>query len=71
MLSLPFRGESAIIKGQTAPIITGLLVFCIALRVLVTRYTSYYTQADLRFIARMIRSIYPPQCYQGWLPIDW
>ena len=42
-----------------------------ALRVLVTRYTSYYTQADLRFIARMIRSIYPPQCYQGWLPIDW
>ncbi|MBO5502498.1 MAG: hypothetical protein J6K73_01425 [Clostridia bacterium] len=42
-----------------------------ALRVLVTRYASYYTQADLRFIARMIRSIYPPHQYQGWLPIDW
>ena len=42
-----------------------------ALRVLVTRYTSYYTQEDLRFMARMIRSIYPPHRYQGWLPIDW
>ena len=42
-----------------------------ALRVLVTRYASYYTQEDLRFIARMIRSIYPPHRYQGWLPIDW
>ena len=42
-----------------------------ALRVLVTRYASYYTQEDLRFMARMIRSIYPPHRYQGWLPIDW
>lgn len=42
-----------------------------ALRVLVTRYASYYTQEDLQFIARMIRSIYPPHQYQGWLPIDW
>lgn len=41
------------------------------LRVLVTRYASYYTQEDLRFIARMIRSIYPPHLYQAWLPIDW
>jgi len=42
-----------------------------ALRVLVTRYASYYTQEDLHFIARIIRSIYPPHQYQGWLPIDW
>ena len=42
-----------------------------ALRVLMTRYTSYYTQEDLRFMAQMIRSIYPPQRYQGWLPMDW
>ncbi|MBE5793458.1 MAG: hypothetical protein E7323_02105 [Clostridiales bacterium] len=42
-----------------------------ALRVLVTRYASYYSQEDLRFMARMIRSIYPPHRYQGWLPIDW
>ena len=42
-----------------------------ALRVLMTRYTSYYTRDDLRFMARMIRSIYPPQRYQAWLPADW
>ena len=41
------------------------------LRVLVTRYASYYTQEDLRFMARIIRSIYPPHLYQAWLPIDW
>lgn len=40
MLSLPFRGESAIIKGQTTPI-CGVLVFCIALRVLVTPLGAY------------------------------
>jgi len=41
------------------------------LRVLLTRYVSYYTQEDLHFMARMIRSIYPPHLYQAWLPIDW
>ena len=39
-----------------------------ALRVLVTRYPSYYTEEQLHFIARMIRSIYPPERYQSWLP---
>lgn len=39
-----------------------------ALRVLVTRYASYYTEEQLRFIAGMIRSIYPPERYQSWLP---
>ncbi|MBR4069154.1 MAG: hypothetical protein IKK08_11090 [Clostridia bacterium] len=39
-----------------------------ALRVLVTRYSSYYTEEQLHFIARMIRGIYPPERYQGWLP---
>lgn len=42
-----------------------------ALKVLMTRYTSYYTQEDLRFMARIIRSIYPPQRYENWLPVDW
>ncbi len=39
-----------------------------ALRVLVTRYSSYYSEEQLHFIARMIRGIYPPERYQGWLP---
>ncbi len=42
-----------------------------ALRVLVTRYASFYSQEDLRFMARIIRSLYPPHMYVSWLPIDW
>ena len=39
-----------------------------ALRVLITRYASYYTEEELRFMARIIRSIYLPVRYQDWLP---
>ncbi len=39
-----------------------------ALRVLITRYPSYYTEEELRFMARMVRSIYLPVRYQDWLP---
>ena len=38
-----------------------------ALRVLCTRYASYYTPEEYAFIARMIRTIYPPRLYEGWL----
>ncbi|MBE5801663.1 MAG: hypothetical protein E7319_05175 [Clostridiales bacterium] len=41
-----------------------------ALRVLVTRYASFYTEEELRFIKQMIRAIYPPHRYQGWLEDD-
>ena len=41
-----------------------------ALRVLVTRYASYYSEEELRFMARIIRSIYLPVRYQDWLPED-
>lgn len=39
-----------------------------ALRVLVTRYASFYTEEELRFMAGIIRSIYPPARYAAWLP---
>ena len=39
-----------------------------ALRVLVTRYASYYTEENLHCIAAVIRSIYPPERYRAWLP---
>ncbi len=39
-----------------------------ALRVLITRYASFYTEEDLHFMARMVRDIYPPARYQSWLP---
>lgn len=39
-----------------------------ALRVLVTRYASFYTEEELHFMAGIIRSIYPPARYEGWLP---
>lgn len=41
-----------------------------ALRVLITRYASYYTQEELHFMAGIIRSIYLPVRYRDWLPED-
>lgn len=38
-----------------------------ALRVLYERYSSFYTVEELSFMVRMIRSIYPPALYEGWL----
>ncbi len=38
-----------------------------ALRVLYTRYASFYTQEEFAFMSRMIRAIYPPQAYAAWL----
>lgn len=35
ILALPFRGKSGSIKGQNAPIVVGVVVFCIAALVLV------------------------------------
>ncbi|MBQ8149694.1 MAG: hypothetical protein IJ041_04190 [Clostridia bacterium] len=42
-----------------------------ALRVLMTRYASFYTEEDLHFMAQMVRSIYPPARYQNWLPAQY
>jgi hypothetical protein len=39
-----------------------------ALRVLITRYASYYTEEELHFMAGIIRSIYLPVRYRDWLP---
>lgn len=41
-----------------------------ALRVLITRYASYYTKEELHFMAGIIRSIYLPVRYRDWLPED-
>lgn len=38
-----------------------------ALRVLCTKYASYYSPEQFRFIAKMIREIYPPRLYEKWL----
>lgn len=38
-----------------------------ALRVLYQRYASFYTPAELDFMVRMIKRIYPPAKYQAWL----
>ncbi len=38
------------------------------LRVLVTRYASFYNEEELHFMADMIRGIYPPERYADWLP---
>lgn len=39
-----------------------------ALRVLITRYDSYYTEEQLLFMIRMVRKTYPKQRYAAWLP---
>ena len=38
-----------------------------ALRVLYQRYAGFYTPEELAFMARMIRTIYPPESYAAWL----
>lgn len=38
-----------------------------ALRVLCQRYATYYTDEQLWFMKRMIRTIYPPRLYESWL----
>lgn len=39
-----------------------------ALRVLYQKYASYYSEEELQFMIRMIRTVYPPQRYAAWLP---
>ena len=41
-----------------------------ALRVLYQKYASYYSEEELQFMIRMIRTVYPPQRYAAWLPED-
>ena len=38
-----------------------------ALRVLVQKYSSNYTEEELAFMVQMIRSLYPKERYQDWL----
>lgn len=38
-----------------------------ALRVLYQKYASYYTEEELTFMVRMIRTLYPAKCYERWL----
>ena len=38
-----------------------------ALRVLYQKYASYYSEEELAFMVRMIRTVYPPQRYASWL----
>lgn len=41
-----------------------------ALRVLITRYASFYQKEELQFMVQMVRDVYPPARYQSWLPED-
>ena len=38
-----------------------------ALRVLCQKYASYYTQEEFAFMVGVIKSVYPPEKYAGWL----
>ena len=38
-----------------------------ALRVLYQKYASYYSEEELAFMVRMIRTVYPPERYERWL----
>ena len=38
-----------------------------ALRVLYQRYGAFYTKEEFDFMVRMIRTLYPPERYAGWL----
>ena len=38
-----------------------------ALRVLYQKYREFFTKEQYDFLVKMIRSIYPPERYAGWL----
>jgi len=38
-----------------------------AMRVLYQKYQSFYTPDELAFMVSVIRTVYPPQRYEGWL----